>query len=101
MLVESGVIDLKNLITVIAVSLVMLQMQQTLHSESFSNTLTLPSTTGDVDSRQTSTATLQTKVLTTDTITGIVNADIKWRWIADNFSYYIYSRNCNSHNIER
>ena len=86
--IEGGLIDLKN--DGGAVSQIKFYCEssnahaQTLigapHSESASNTLTLPSTGGDVDLVSTaSTATLTNKSIDSDnnTITNIVNADIK------------------------
>ena len=85
--IESGTIDLKNSgsrskinFIVSQVMLMHKHFKAAPHSESASNTLTLPSTGGDVDLVSTaSTATLTNKSIDSDnnTITNIVNADIK------------------------
>ena len=85
--VESGVIDLKNSGSRSKINFYCesgnahaQSLQAAPHSESASNTLTLPSTGGDVDLVSTaSTATLTNKSIDSDnnTITNIVNADIK------------------------
>ena len=85
--VESGVIDLKNSGSRSKINFYCESgnahaqtLQAAPHSESASNTLTLPSTGGDVDLVSTaSTATLTNKSIDSDnnTITNIVNADIK------------------------
>jgi len=85
--VESGLIDLKNSGSRSQIKFYCESgnahaqaLQAAPHSESASNTLTLPSTGGDVDLVSTaSTATLTNKSIDSDnnTITNIVNADIK------------------------
>jgi len=85
--VESGTIDLKNSGSRSKINFYCESgnahaqaLQAAPHSESASNTLTLPSTGGDVDLVSTaSTATLTNKSIDSDnnTITNIVNADIK------------------------
>ena len=85
--IESGTIDLKNSGSRSKINFYCESgnahaqaLQAAPHSESASNTLTLPSTGGDVDLVSTaSTATLTNKSIDSDnnTITNIVNADIK------------------------
>ena len=85
--IESGTIDLKNSGSRSKINFYCesgnahaQSLQAAPHSESASNTLTLPSTGGDVDLVSTaSTATLTNKSIDSDnnTITNIVNADIK------------------------
>ena len=85
--IESGLIDLKNGGSRSQIKFYCESgnahaqtLQAAPHSESASNTLTLPSTGGDVDLVSTaSTATLTNKSIDSDnnTITNIVNADIK------------------------
>ena len=85
--VESGTIDLKNSGSRSKINFYCESgnahaqtLQAAPHSEAASNTLTLPSTGGDVDLVSTaSTATLTNKSIDSDnnTITNIVNADIK------------------------